>query len=496
MTPIYFPGSDKLKKFSIDQFENKSILFGDIFESIINLLEMTLSIFIVCTLRIYENEILNEPETYKKKTKYIKKIIREKFKSPSLGTLLDLARNCVHLVDEKDMTLPKDFVKMKLTFVKSIKLGPISYFLNDLYEIIKKAKSQTDKKAKTKYFEINKLNLLNKILPEIVYFRNHFKHSRDLILLIEENTDKYNLELDKWILAYEHFLEIFKTLCDLKYKAKQLGKINRAITDSDSKTDTNLSIQVHHSVFTGGKQFDTTDEVIFSNINEIEDYQTYNHSEIVFEKDGKEVLIDIFPFLIIQNNKLYFYKTTKAKGYEYFSIINNSFTLFPTKKKFNHTALKTLQKGDQQAFFWTEAPPRLNPVTQVKSNIPLEGLIEFVGRRKQLKKIMEEIIEIPNQNGILYGPGGVGKTALMIQLSKELLEKNMKKMNAISLILYGFSKRDYYNPFHNVIEIKEKNIESLDHIFSAVLSFFDFEDIDEYEHDDKKSFCLEIIHDR
>jgi hypothetical protein len=247
------------------------------------------------------------------------------------------------------------------------------------------------------------------------------------------------------------------------------------------------------ALYTEGAKKLSEEKMTFEEYDGMEEYRRINISELVMGEGGKTFPIDLFPFLMIDNDKLYFYKATKAKGYEYYSISDNSTALVQTKRKFNHSLFKIGTKGDKQALFWTEVPPSVNELNGIKANIPTEGITDFVGRKKQIRRIMEEVVEIPNQNGIVYGPGGVGKTALMLELSKGLFEEQNTNNILFENIIWVSAKTNYYNPYLNIVEQKAKQFESLDNIFSVILSFFDYETVEEYGHEDKRELVLELL---
>lgn len=488
MKRLYFPGAnvflDNLNKPSKDL----SLQFGEVFDSLINLCEMSLLAFIVCTIRSYEDVIKNEPDEYKKKVNYIKKIIRENFKSPSLGTILNLARHCYHLIDEEDPNIHSDLKKMKRSLDETIILGPLSILLNDLYNITAIIKTNKKKRSKTIYRPESRSNLLRNLLPLFVEIRNTVKHSRDITLIIGDNIDELNLKITNWHKAFEFFVQLFEPMISKTYTRKTLGKIKM-----DRKDEQAFTFLVDKRSYNLGKIDCDQDEISFSEYDEIEAFHNANYSEMILSSQDKEFTVDLFPFMMIENDKLYFYKSTKAGGYEFFAISDNSVSLVETKKKFNYSAFKIASKGDQQSFFWSDVVPSTNQSGTIRGNIPTEGLVDFIGRRKQIRKIKEEIIEIPNQDGILFGPGGVGKTALMLQLSRELFDEIEDVY--YSNIIWVTAKRDYYNPLLNFTEKRERKIESMDHICTAILSFFEYENIEEYGNQDKESLLLELLED-
>ncbi|TVL98636.1 MAG: hypothetical protein CV087_21020, partial [Candidatus Brocadia sp. WS118] len=129
MEEIYFPGSkDFIKKILND---NKPLdrAFVDIFQNTINVIELATQIFIITTLRNYEESILTEPEDKKKKVREIKNTVKKRFTAPSLGSLLKLTNQCFYLIDE---TAPPKLMEMKAVFDQYITLGPIGNFIDDL----------------------------------------------------------------------------------------------------------------------------------------------------------------------------------------------------------------------------------------------------------------------------------------------------------------------------------------------------------------------------
>src|SRR5437016_2161903 len=107
--------------------------------------------------------------------------------------------------------------------------------------------------------------------------------------------------------------------------------------------------------------------------------------------------------------------------------------------------------------------------------------------------LMDEVIQIANQNAIIYGPGGVGKTALLIELSKQLAIDETPPL--FKNVIWVSAKRDYYDPTRDSIEAGESQFHSLDNILAAILDFHGFEDAVAYDHDAKKWLVLELLRD-
>lgn len=493
MKEHYFPGYKSFLE-SIEKAEKENpLLYASLFDQLINYCEMSMMTFCCLTIRCYEKLFIEETGDYKKKLNPIKKIIRERFKAPSLGTLLEITRNCFYLVNENDGIAPAGLIKAKNCFDINMKLGSVSFLLNDFEKINNVLKSDGLIKNRTIYREESRLHVLGKIMPKIAEARNFIKHSRDLSVIINDNIENLNLNIENWRLAIKLIVETLLPVNSHRFVSKTLGSINNKSKINEFDDKPLLYFNIETIIYSNENKEKLQEKQSFVDVQEIQDFQKINYSEIMLENERKEKIIDLFPFLMICEDKLYFYKATKSKGYEYFSLAGNSLYYLNTKKKFSYSVFKIGASGDQQALFWTEVLPTTNAKNKIVANIPFEGLNEFVGRKKQIKKINEEIIEIPNLDGILFGPGGVGKTALMLQLSKKLFNEIDLDKILFSKIIWVSAKKDYYNPFLNYVEKKDRQIETLDNIFSAILAFFEYENSEEYGFEDKESLILELL---
>ena len=65
-----------------------------IFDRIRDVFVMALQIFSICTIRVYEAAIINEPADQRKRVVPIKKIVTEAFRQPGLATFAQLAEKC------------------------------------------------------------------------------------------------------------------------------------------------------------------------------------------------------------------------------------------------------------------------------------------------------------------------------------------------------------------------------------------------------------------
>jgi hypothetical protein len=115
-----------------------------------------------------------------------------------------------------------------------------------------------------------------------------------------------------------------------------------------------------------------------------------------------------------------------------------------------------------------------------------------------LNEIEQEILIIPNQDGMIFGPGGVGKTALLIELSQRLFDHVSLAGDASIVphfdnIIWVSAKQDFYDPIRGVTEAYTSDITSLDSVLSAVLAFHGILDGDDYSKDDKIELATELF---
>lgn len=458
---IYFPDPEIFflrigKKSSEQQFHS-------LFNLITDVISIGLEIFIISTIRIYESEIINEPTNYKKKVIPIKRIVTEAFRKPSLNTLQELALKCYYLIDDK---APDVLCDMKEALNSYVQLGEIGQFWDDLETIFSTDPSQPKFVNKS---AINR-NFLEKVIPEIASYS-----SKPLDVIqqgISSIREFPHIQITTWKQALLRIVNILDPVfsCPIIFKS---------IKSRDPLSDEYI---LEVTTYINSKAEKTTEQV-----DRLSDDYERKSSELVL---GDDIHIHLYPFLMVRDNALYFYKSTQYAGYEYYSISHNKTYIEPNKKKFNQSLFIV---GSKQGLFWTDVLPRNNPKNGIRANIPDEGPYEFIGRRKQINKIKEEIVNIVNENGIVYGPGGIGKTSLMIQLSKELFEEKDPQKILYDNIIWVSAKRNFYDYVFDKVEIREPQIKSLDNVLFAILNFFEFEGLDEYSHSDRKELTLELF---
>ncbi len=74
--------------------------YVSLFASLSYFFTMMLQLFIVTVIRSYEWTFIDPAKGYYKKTKQIRKTLSERYRNPSLATLLELARQCNYLIDD------------------------------------------------------------------------------------------------------------------------------------------------------------------------------------------------------------------------------------------------------------------------------------------------------------------------------------------------------------------------------------------------------------
>lgn len=451
--------------------------FITVLESVNHLFSMTLQLFIVFTLRLYERVILEEPQDYRKKVGPIKKLISEKYTNPSLVTIHALARHCYHLIDEN---APETLRNFKACLASTFTLGPVGHFLDDLETLT--PPEVTDVKTPSKVKLLNKAQsskgLFEYVIPEIASYANKLDSLENQLSRLDESLVTP---------VAERSMEALRSLVTVVAPIFSQPFVLESIEELDAATR-NYIVTINTYVegaLTVSQRTIPSDEV-----------DEYKESAALMVIDRASYkTISLSPFFVISDDRLYCYTRTRVRGYEYQSALDGRVYVLDTKRKFNNSVFKTASKGVPQSLFWTEVTPDINPKNNVRANIPPETYDEFFGRERQIRQIREEILKIPNQNGIVFGLGGIGKTALMIELSLRLFDEESTNDILFDNIIWMSAKPNYYNPIFDSVDPGKKQFESLDTIISSALAFFEVEALDEYSFEEKKEFLLELLKD-
>lgn len=439
--------------------------FAAIVRAIIRICKLSAITFSAATLRFYEQRITGESGVDVKKVKPIKHLLAGSFGHPGLVTLQKLARHCYHLVDEK---APSEIHTLRAVMAANPVLGPVGDVLDDLETLFGAPRVRV----------INKSQLRKPILDYII---SEFAKYEGRMQELSESSfldSLRNADLNRWQSALTQVIEWFSALQTLPFRVRTLERVRN---DSDAFDVLLTTFRDSHAVV----------ETTTQSYQDFKDdrMETY---ELLIGTDEGGTFLDLFPFVVIKDDRLHYYHRTRAHGFEYRSIFGSTGYIELTKRKFSHAALRTTKATDLQGLFWTQVTPTVNSLG-VRANIPVHGTI--VGRTQQITTIMEEILQIPNQNGIIYGPGGVGKTALLIELSRQLFEEQTTDQADFENIIWVSAKRDYYDPILDVKEAREPQFQSLDNVLTAILEFKEFEDAVGYEAELKKGLVLESLRD-
>ncbi len=449
---------------SLEQFETPQ-QFQEIVKAAIRACKLTAMTFIAATLRHYEQRIIDQSSADAKKVRPIRQVLAQSFGDPALVTLQRLARHCYHLVDEH---APSAVCTLRALMAENPTLGPVGDLLDDLEKVFP---PPGDRGRIVKKSQLRK-PVLEYVLPEFGKYEGQLSGqfeptSADVLR---------GADVARWRAALSLLLDYFAPLRSLTFRVRRIERVRNDSDEFDVLVTTYRNLRA--SVDSVTQTYEDLDN------NRLETY------ELLLTEEKGDTVLDLFPFIVIRENKLHYYTRTKARGYEYDAVFGLAGHVEPTKRKFSHVALRTTIAADLQGLFWTEVTPTVNHLG-VRANIPAHGPI--VGRKQQISNIMEQIIEIPNQNGIVHGPGGVGKTALLIELSRRLFEEASPKLVYFQNSIWVSAKPDYYDPTLDRVEAGQPQFQSLDNVLGAILEFHEFEDANTYKPDEKKSLVLEML---
>jgi hypothetical protein len=480
----FFPGWKQYIPEIVNRDHTPSRQLSDIFDCMINLIELVCHVFSVCAIRACEDAFVGDVRTSSKRARPIKDLIRERFTAPTLGTLLELVRNCTHLVEDR---APNDLRVMKRCLVEYVILGDLGSLLEDLDKLFSKIEEPDQRSRKP--VKVNRAQSklsVTELFNELLAMRNKSVHITSMQKLIEDTHNELKFEVETWRKGLLRFLDCIKPLFPSMWVRKELLSVEKDSQRYLEKKDVNFVMDV--TTYKGSSIQKSTETITFEEWN-ARPKDISNH--VCISNKDRILYFDINPFLIIRDDKLYYYKKTTSSGYTYYSVTENRTYLASTKKKFSRSLFVAPGMGSQQALFWTQVPPFFNKSKSIKANIPFEAGVPFIGRKRQLRKIKEEIIDIPNQNGIVFGLGGVGKTALILKLTEELFENDEDR--SFENIIWVSAKRNYYDPTFNLVEEKNQQFNSLDNILCDILHFFEYEEVEEYPLEDKTELVLGLF---
>jgi hypothetical protein len=466
---IFTGGMDYFFKRTIEvPFSSSTV--KTLYDDLIKSMKLMSLIFIALSIKSYELTLDNRKPNTKDKIEPIKKVISEGFREPSLIALQKLTRLCYYLPIEY---YSEEIDHIKSSFFEQITLSSIGKVL-DYLEILFPS---TSKNVKVLNKSRLKKRYLDYIMPEFA------RYETKIDTLTEDDINSSGIIGQEIIAAFHdsirQILELFQPITNSTF-----------VTRNIERTDTNSDMFiVRVSTYNEERVTYAEEELRFEDLRS----DQYETCEILLSSANGPAYIELFPFIVIRNQKIYSYRKTRANGYELNTLFSNNGTMIMTKRKFNHFVFRSNKSGDDQLAFWTEVIPTINRTNNVRANIPAESNPDFVGRERQIADVMESVVQIPNQNGLVFGPGGVGKTALMIQVTRSLFNEPDKNKVLFDNIIWVSAKKDYYNSALDIIENREQLFKTLDNVFSVIFEFLGYQDMDEYNYEERKEFMLEVL---
>jgi hypothetical protein len=484
-----FPGYLDLLARVDDKSLTKSEQLAEIFNATILMLEIACELVTCMTIRWYEAEIVKEEEPYRRKSRRIGDLLSKRFVAPSLGIHVQLAQVCTSMIDTRASGPLK---RIKESLEKPVTLGPVGSLIDDLEELFDSIEDSSEKNSKARIVNrsATKQNLIEGIIPTFTPFRNDSAHFVDIGKIARQSRLEGRIDAEDWRLGFRSLASLLSPLLNQSFVLTEVGFIEQSGSiDSPGPDSESLKVKAVISKYSDGR-VDQTEETL--PLQQWRAKKRDSTTEVEIQDDQKVYRLDLWPFFIMRGRILCLYKKTTGKGLSYLSVSTNERFTIPTKRKFNHH-LFNIDGGSEQPLFWTEVLPSVNPVNKVRANIPYRSDIVFVGRKKTIKRIYEEVIEIPNNNGIIYGSGGVGKTALMIELSHQLWNSSDEATVPFKNIIWVSAKTNYFDEVFGTIEEKQPQFSSLRDVLLDVLRFFEFEDVMEYDLGEAKALFEALL---
>jgi DNA polymerase III delta prime subunit len=437
-----------------------------IIEAAIKACKVAAMTFSAATLRHYEQRIVDAKSADAKKVRPIRQLLFDNFAHPSLAVLAELCRHCYYLINED---APAALFTLRAVMAQTPALGDFGQLLDDLERLLppppRKGRSVSRSKLKKP--------LLDYVFRELATYEDRFEEAAQAAIKSAWVT---SASFEIWLKGLSVLLKLFDSLNALPFRVRNLERVssdtNEFLVLLTNYRDGRITLEEQRQAYT---ELDS---------DQLERY------ELLAGAESLDLPLDLYPFVIIKGDRLYYYTRTTPVGYEYTSVFGTTSQLLSTKRKFSHAALRTTVAADLQKLFWAQVTPTISS-SGVKTNIPARDAI--VGRKHQIDAVMDEIVQIPNQNGIIYGPGGVGKTALLLELSRQLMDTNPVVFDHIVWIS---AKRDYYDPLLDTVEPGTPQFECLDNVLTSILEFHEIEDPTGYKREDQKWLVVECFRDQ
>lgn len=438
-------------------------------DACVRLCKLSSMVFVGLTIRYYDPLHVENLEIDQKKLRPIRQSIIENFASPSLATLVKTAKGCYHLVDDHAPDLLQGLRSMMAE-------NPTLEAIGDLLDDIERIVPPDSRRGRTILKRNSKKPLLEYIFPELAKYEARVADIR--------NSDSDVLEASDdaiWVRALTMLVALLEPLRHLNFRTGDIIRLqadsDKFVVESTSYRDGDVSVSEVYRDYA-----DVTGDKLETN-------------EANASSTDDDMWVDISPFVFIKNERALFYVRTRAMGFQYNSVFGSNVHVVATKRRFSHAALDATVSADRQLLFWTRVAPAVS-AAGVRANIPPHDPTDFVGRKQQIGTILEDVIRIPNENGLLHGPGGVGKTTLLIELSRKLFEEGLPNHAPFKNIIWVSAKRDYYDPTLDVTEERAQQFRTLDQIFLAILEFHGFQEPEQYGRDDQKWLVFELFEEQ
>jgi hypothetical protein len=369
---VFFPDMEYINKHLLSLPYPQG--FSCILEMMLSISKFVSMLLIAYSVRHFEELIIKGDSSIFKKIRPLNKIIEEGFREPSLAILHKFARTCHYLLSNEHTP---DLLVLRDCLDERIALGPIG----DLFDQLEVIFPPDLKRGRS----INKSNLrksaLDYIFPELGKYESKISILQEILenrALIQQS------DLNVWYEALTRLTALFANFSSLSLLSQQLVRID---TNTD---DYIVSVQKYQQ----GYKKESEEIRKFQDLTSPQ----LESCELLLNNSDPYYSLNLFPFFIIRHDKLAYYKRTRAIGYEYRDSIGQQAYVVHTKRKFSQYAFKKSDTGVYQELFWTGVTQSKSDKNGVTANIPSENLQDFVGRERQKSKIIDEIIQIPNQN--------------------------------------------------------------------------------------------------
>ncbi|WFU33616.1 hypothetical protein QA635_03970 [Bradyrhizobium brasilense] len=466
-TDLLFGGREEFYN-ELDNLPNLEA-FASVLDAAIRVSKLVCMTFAGITLRIYDPLAVSGLTIDQRRLRPVRQIVIENFAAPSLSVLARAARGCYHIVDER---APEYLQSIRSAFAENPTLGAIGDLLDDAERVL----PPDGRKGRTIVKRNTKRQVLDYIFPELAKYEGRLSEIRS-----SESDVLDHADVATWKRAISMLIELFSPLKVLAFRE---GNIDRLQADSDK-------FIVRLTSYSRGYTETKEEERDYADLNA----DRLHTLDVNGSPSDSLPWLDAYPFLSIKSKRILYYTRTRALGYQYASVFGDYAHVFPTKRRFSHAALDGSIASDRQMLFWTRVAPAMSNAG-VRANIPAHDPTDFVGRKQQISTIIDEIIQIPNENGILHGPGGVGKTALLIELSRKIFDEGLPTKAPFKNIIWVSAKRDYYDPTLDTIEEGAQQFKTLDQIFVAILDFHGFEEPEQYTRAEQRWLVLELLEEQ